>query len=794
MVGLGEMTAADTALVGGKNASLGEMISALGRSGIRVPDGFAVTAAAYWALLDANDLRPSIERLLGELTDDQGSLQRVGAEIRRLIATAEVPSTLRDEIAIGYGLVCTTAGIADVGVAVRSSATAEDLPEASFAGQHESFLNVSGVDAVVGAVRDCMASLFTDRAISYRDAQGFAQLQVALSVGVQRMVRSDLGAAGVMFTLDTETGFPDVIQIDAAWGLGETVVKGSVSPDRYTVFKPFLADSDLKPVISRSLGSKADKMIYAPGAARTTTVATTPNERNRFVLDIDEIVQLARWAVLIEDHYGRPMDIEWAKDGVTGELFIVQARPETVQTARKPATLMSYRLQRSGVRLTSGVAIGEGVAIGKVQRLASSDDIERFIPGSVLVTEMTDPDWVPIMRRAAAIVTDRGGRTSHAAIVSRELGLSAVIGTGDATSVLSEGQIVTVSCAEGNVGFVYEGASDVAATEIDLSLLPETSTRVMLNLGDPAAAMRWWRLGADGVGLARMEFIVGTHIKAHPMALAHPDQVDDERGRAEIAELTKGFDHPRDYFVETLAAGIAGIAAPMFPKPVIVRLSDFKTNEYASLIGGAQFEPIEANPMIGWRGASRYYDPGYRDGFRLECAAVRRVRDEMGFDNVIVMIPFCRTLREADLVLETMAAEGLQRGANNLSIYVMAEIPSNFLLAAEFCERFDGFSIGSNDLTQLVLGIDRDSARLAPNFDERNPAVVRLIRELIDTAHAHDRVVGLCGQAPSDHPEFARQLVEMGIDSISVTPDSFAAVRRAVATAEDGRATRKELR
>ena len=629
VVRLGEMTAADTALVGGKNASLGEMISALGDSGIRVPDGFAVTADAYWELLDANDLRPPIEQLLDELADDPSSLQRVGAEIRELIAASVVPNGLRAEIAASYQLVCADAGTVDVDVAVRSSATAEDLPEASFAGQHESYLNVSGVDAVIAAVRDCMSSLFTDRAISYRDTQGFAHMKVALSVGVQRMVRSDLGAAGVMFTLDTETGFPDVVQIDAAWGLGETVVKGTVSPDRYTAFKPFLADADLKPVISRTLGSKADKMIYATGATRTTTVDTDPSERDRFVLDIDEIVQLARWAVLIEDHYGRPMDIEWAKDGTTGELFIVQARPETVQTARKPATLMSYRLECSGARLTSGVAIGEGVAIGPVQRLDSSRDIERFTPGSVLVTEMTDPDWVPIMRKAAAIVTDRGGRTSHAAIVSRELGLSAVIGTGDATSVLADGQIVTVSCAEGHVGFVYEGASEVTATEIDLSGLPETSTRVMLNLGDPAAAMRWWRLGADGVGLARMEFIVSTHIKAHPMALAHLDDVHDERARAEIRNLAKGFDDPRAYFVETLAAGIAGIAAPMFPKPVIVRLSDFKTNEYATLIGGEQFEPTEANPMIGWRGASRYYDPGYRDGFRLECAAIRKVRDEI---------------------------------------------------------------------------------------------------------------------------------------------------------------------
>jgi pyruvate,water dikinase len=780
----GDLRASDVATVGGKNASLGEMYASLSKIGIRVPDGFAVTAEAYWAVLDANDLRTPIARLLDRFREDPATLQAVGAAIRELVEGARFPEELTGAIVDAYRSLARRAGVADLAVAVRSSATAEDLPEASFAGQHESFLNVSGDADVVDAVRACMASLFTDRAISYRDTNGFDHMKVALSVGVQRMVRSDSGSAGVMFTLDTETGFPDVVQIDASWGLGEAVVRGTVSPDRYTVFKPLLADGDLRPVISTALGEKAEKVVDDPGGAGTSTVATDEDERSRFVLTTDEVLQLARWAVAIEDHYGRPMDIEWAKDGRTNELFVVQARPETVQARRVRRTLTSYTLGSTGPLLASGIAIGAGVTTGPVQKITTSAEVATFTAGSVLVTEMTDPDWVPIMRRAAAIVTDRGGRTSHAAIISRELGVAAVIGAGDATSTLSDGQIVTVSCAEGEVGHVYEGAADVTEVEIDLDDLPASRTKVMLNLADPAGAMRWWQLGADGVGLARMEFIVGNHIKIHPMALADVDAVTDERVRDEIRRRCRGFDDPASFFVDTLAAGIAGIAAPMFPEPVIVRLSDFKTNEYATLIGGDQFEPAEANPMLGWRGASRYHDPGYRAGFALECAALRKVRDEMGFTNVVVMVPFCRTLAEADQVLAVMADEGLRRGDRGLQVFVMAEIPSNFLLAAEFCDRFDGFSIGSNDLTQLVLGIDRDSQRLAPQFDERNPAVLRLIRELVEVAHERGRVVGLCGQAPSDHPDFARLLADIGVDSISVTPDSFAAVRRAVALAE----------
>ena len=779
-----DLAATDTQTVGGKNASLGEMFSSLSGVGIRVPDGFAVTAAAYRAMLDANNLVAPIGQLLDDARTDPAALHSVGDAIRGLIAGATFPDELTTAIAAAYGRLSNEAGVADLGVAVRSSATAEDLPEASFAGQHESFLNVTGERGVLDAVRACMASLFTDRAISYRDTHGFEHLKVALSVGVQRMVRSDLGAAGVMFTLDTETGFPDVVQIDAAWGLGESVVKGTVSPDRYTVFKPLLAISGLRPLISRTLGEKAEKTVYNSEAGGTSSVGTDEEERGCFVLTSDEVLQLARWAVVIEDHYGRPMDIEWAKDGHTGELFIVQARPETVQARRLQATLTSYTLNSTGPRLVSGIAIGQRVAIGPVQKITSSAEVARFIPGSVLVTEMTDPDWVPIMRQAAAIVTNRGGRTSHAAIVSRELGVAAVIGTGDATAVLEDGQIVTVSCAEGEIGHIYAGAADYTEIEIKLDDLPGTRTKVMLNLGDPTAATRWWNLGADGVGLARTEFIVGSQIKVHPMALANIDAVADERTRDDIRRRCRGFESPPSFFVGCLAAGIAGIAMPLFPKPVIVRLSDFKTNEYAALIGGAQFEPSEANPMLGWRGASRYYDPGYRAGFALECEALRKVRDEMGFTNVVVMVPFCRTLDEADRVLAVMAEEGLRRGDNGLQVFVMAEIPSNFLLADEFCDRFDGFSIGSNDLTQLVLGIDRDSQRLAPQFDERNAAVMALIKELVEVAHRRGRVVGLCGQAPSDHPDFAQLLVEIGIDSISVTPDSFVAVRQAVSRAE----------
>ena len=775
----------DVATVGGKNASLGELVAHLSEAGIRVPDGFATTANAYWAFLDANDLRGFVAAEMARLSSG-APLQEVGAAIRERFARASIPPNLAEEFTDAYRRLSDQTGREWVDVAVRSSATAEDLPEASFAGQQESFLNVRGVDALLDACRRCFASLFTDRAINYREDHGFDHLKVALSIGVQHMVRSDLSGAGVMFSIDTESGFPDSVLINASWGLGETVVSGLVDPDEYSVFKPLLDEPDLTPIISKTRGRKERKTVYAehtPTGSGTHTVDTTPQERATYMLDDAEILQLARWAVAIEQHYGMPMDMEWAKDGVTGELFMVQARPETVQSRRTSTMLRTFQLTGKGRRLAKGLAIGDSIATGVVCRLDSPEEIDRFVDGGILVTRITDPDWEPIMKRAAAIVTDHGGRTSHAAIVSRELGVTAVVGAGDATDSLAEGTAVTVSCAEGDQGYVYAGTLDYVEHELDLAELPDTRTEVLLNLANPAAALRWWRLPAGGVGLARLEFIVNNHVKVHPMALVRFDDLDDDL-RKQVAAVTEGYDDLPEYFVQVLAYGIAKIAASRWPDPVIVRTSDFKTNEYARLVGGAPFEPAEENPMLGWRGASRYYSDGYREGFALECRALRRVRDEMGLTNVVVMIPFCRTLAEADRVLDVMRSEGLERGRNGLEVYVMAEIPANITLASEFAERFDGFSIGSNDLTQLTLGVDRDSAALAELFDESDPAVTLSIERLIADAHRAGRKVGLCGQRPSDDPEFARFLVRAGIDSVSVTPDSFLAVKQNVEAAE----------
>jgi pyruvate,water dikinase len=780
---LSDLGSDDTGRVGGKNASLGEMIGSLGAAGIRVPGGFATTAAAYWAFLDANDLRRRLSDKLAELGPEGGNLAAVGDAVRTMIREAEFPDDLAAAVREHYAGMRREAGREDLDVAVRSSATAEDLPEASFAGQLETFLNIRGDDALLDACKDCFASLFTDRAIAYRAEHGFDHMKVALSVGVQRMVRSDKGGSGVMFSIDTDTGFPGAVLINAAWGLGETVVQGMVEPDEYHVFKPLLDDERLMPIIEKSLGSKKSKMIYGEGGS-SHTVDTAEEERGRFVLEDAEIVRLGRWAKAIEEHYGKPMDMEWAKDGETGELFIVQARPETVQSQKAGGSFRSYKLKETGERLAAGLAVGDSIASGKVCRLSSPDEIDRFEEGAVLVTGMTDPDWVPIMKQAAAIVTDEGGRTSHAAIVSRELQLTAVVGTGDATTALEDGQEVTVSCAEGEEGVIYKGDLDYEVEEIDLSAIPETRTRVMVNVGNPAAAYRWWRLPADGVGLARMEFVIGNMIKAHPLALLHFDELEDEDAKDRIAELTRAYPGKAEYFVERLAQGLARVAAVYHPKPVIVRMSDFKTNEYAELIGGAPYEPAENNPMLGWRGASRYYEGAYREGFGLECRAIAKARNEIGLKNLVVMIPFCRTLEEADRVLETMADEGVERGKDGLEVYVMCEIPSNVILAAEFAERFDGFSIGSNDLTQLVLGVDRDNDRLSHLFDERNDAVTRFIARLIADARQAGAKTGLCGQAPSDHPDFAGFLVRAGINSISVTPDSFLTVKQRVAEAE----------
>ncbi len=782
----------DVARVGGKNASLGEMVQRLAAKQIAVPPGFATTADAFWRYVDANALRETISETLADLDSGKATLAEAGDAIRRAFLRGTWPAETADAIRAAYRTLCQRIGKPDAAVAVRSSATAEDLPDASFAGQQESFLNIAGEAALLDACRRCYASLFTDRAISYRAAKGFDHMKVALSVGVQQMVRADLGGAGVMFSIDTETGFPRTVLINAAWGLGENVVQGTVDPDEYVVFKPLLADRGLCPIIEKTRGEKAQKMIYGrPGEAPTRNVPTSGVERDAYVLGDDDILTLARWACAIEDHYGCPMDMEWARDGETGALYVVQARPETVQSLREASAFKTYRIGKKGRALVTGLSIGDAVVAGRCCLIESPKDIDRFVDGAILVTKTTDPDWVPIMKRAAAIVTDHGGRTSHAAIVSRELGLPAVVGTGDATHVLHSEQDITVSCAEGDQGFVYEGTVEFSVDELNISDLPKTRTKVMLNLANPAAAFRWWRLPTDGVGLARMEFVVNNHIKIHPMALVHFDRLTDTKAKEEIAALTRVYDDKTEYFVDRLARGLARIAAAHHPNPVIVRMSDFKTNEYANLLGGAQFEPKEENPMLGFRGASRYYSPRYKEGFALECRAIRRLRAEMGFKNVIVMIPFCRSVAEADRVLAVMAENGLQRGADGLQVYVMCEIPSNVILASEFAKRFDGFSIGSNDLTQLTLGVDRDSAELAGLFDEQDAAVKWMIRSVIAEAHKAGAKVGLCGQAPSDHPEFAEFLVECGIDSISVTPDSFVAVRRRVARAEGAGATRK---
>jgi pyruvate,water dikinase len=780
-----EVTRDDVPSVGGKNASLGEMIVRLTEKGVRTPPGFATTAQAFRLFIEQNALRDAIGSTLAELDAGSLTLAEAGATIRRAILRGEWPGEIAEQIVDYYRALGKRIGKDEPDVAVRSSATAEDLPNASFAGQQETYLNIRGERALLDACRRCYASLFTDRAIAYREAQGFDHMQVALSVGVQIMARSDIGGAGVMFSLDTETGFDEVVLIDAAWGLGENVVQGAVDPDQYVVFKPFLANPSLTPIIEKKRGDKLVKMIYATGGDRPTrNVPTSKAEREAFVLSDEDILTLSRWACLIEAHYGRPMDMEWAKDGETGLLFIVQARPETVQSRRVASALKTYRLRDKGRALVSGLAIGDAVASGEICVIEDVRDIGRFVDGAILVTRTTDPDWAPIMKRAAAIVTEHGGRTSHAAIVSRELGLPAIVGAPDATRLLHDQQVVTLSCAEGDTGFVYEGVAEVEVEELDLSAIPQTRVSVMLNLADPAAAFRWHRLPSGGVGLARMEFVVNNHIKIHPMALVHYDTLKDEEAKRRIAEATVGYEDKTEFFVERLAHALGRIAASVHPRPVIVRMSDFKTNEYADLIGGREFEPREENPMIGFRGASRYYSPRYREGFALECRAIKRLRETMGFTNVVVMIPFCRAVKEADRVLETMAANGLTRGENGLEVYVMCEIPSNVILAKEFAARFDGFSIGSNDLTQLTLGVDRDSAELAELFDEQDAAVKWMIRTVIAAAREAGAKVGLCGQAPSDHPAFAEFLVECGIDSISVTPDSFVAVKRHVAKAE----------
>jgi pyruvate,water dikinase len=777
----------DIPSVGGKNASLGEMVRELTARGVRVPGGFAVTADAYRHFLGEARLDAVIKKTLTGLdTRDLENLRRRGAQIRQAIVSAALPADLERAIAEAYDrLNGRAADSADpshsphpIDVAVRSSATAEDLPDASFAGQQETYLNVQGRQALLDACKRCFASLFTDRAISYRTDKGFDHFKVALSIGVQRMVRSDLATSGVMFSIDTESGFPDVVLINAAYGLGENVVQGSVNPDEYYVFKPTLK-AGFRPILQKMAGTKEFKLVYDVGGSKMVrNVPVPPDDRARFAISDDEILTLARWACVIEEHYsakkGRPtpMDMEWAKDGVTGELFIVQARPETVQSQKPRDEIDIYHLTRKGRVLVSGRSVGEKIGVGPVRVIKSVEHIDRFKPGEVLVTDKTDPDWEPIMKQAAAIVTNRGGRTCHAAIVSRELGLPAVVGAGQATERLQDGLPVTVSCAEGETGRVYEGELPFEVERINLKGLTRPATKVMMNLANPQEAFGLSFIPNDGIGLAREEFIISTWIKIHPLALVHYDRLDDPEVKGTIDRLTAGYDDKAQFFVDRLAQGVGMIAAAFYPKDVIVRLSDFKTNEYANLIGGRPYEPVEENPMLGFRGASRYYNPRYRDGFALECRAMKKVRDEMGLTNVKLMIPFCRTIEEGRLVQAEMAKQGLTRGENGLEVYVMCEIPSNVILADAFAELFDGFSIGSNDLTQLTLGVDRDSEIVAPLFDERNEAVKSMVAAVITAAKAKGRKIGICGQAPSDYPEFARFLVEQGIDSISLNPDA----------------------
>jgi pyruvate,water dikinase len=779
---LEEVSLARVAEVGGKNASLGEMIRELGAAGIRVPPGFALTAAAFRAHLTRNRLEAAVYAPLEGLDiGDVEKLAEAAEGIRERIRRAPLPAEITREVERAYAELSARCGEAETDVAVRSSATAEDLPGASFAGQQETYLNVRGREALLRAVVDCMASLFTDRAIVYRVHSGFEHRAVALSVGVQKMVRSDLGSAGVAFTLDTESGSREVVLINAAFGLGETVVKGRIDPDEFWVHKETLRRG-FRPIIRRQRGDKRVKLVYAEGGSRSVVEVPVPAPQQlRFALSDDEVLALARWALRIEEHYGRPMDIEWARDGQTGELFVVQARPETVHAQRSAPALRVYRLRERARVLARGRAVGSSIGAGPVRIVRTKDELAAFRDGEVLVAEMTDPDWEPALRRAAAIATDRGGRACHAAIVARELGLPCVVGTGSATRDLRDGHNVTVSCAEGDEGRVYEGLLRFEREEIDPAKLPAPRVPVQLNFGNPEIAFAAAQLPSAGVGLARIEFIVSSWVGVHPMALAHPERVSDPDARARIRKLTAGYASPAELLVDRLASGVAQIAAAFHPRPVLVRFSDFKTNEYAGLVGGRDFEPVEANPMLGFRGASRYYDERYRDGFALECAALRRVREEMGLANVRLMIPFCRTLGEARKVLAELERNGLRRGRDGLEVWVMCEIPNNVLLADELSELFDGFSIGSNDLTQLTLGIDRDSELLAPLFDERDPGVARFIRMVIEAAHRRGRPVGFCGQAPSDHPEFAAFLVEAGIDSISVTPDSLAEVVRACA-------------
>ncbi|WP_250630075.1 phosphoenolpyruvate synthase [Rhodoflexus caldus] len=761
----------DVALVGGKNASLGEMFNQLAPLGIQIPDGFAVTAEAYWYFIEQNGLKEKLAQTLAQLdTAHLENLSEVGQKCRELVALGKIPDAVAQQVRHSLNALGSSE---ELSFAVRSSATAEDLPTASFAGQHDSFLNMQGEEAVIAAVHRCYVSLFNDRAIKYRVDNGFEHMHVALSVGVQRMVRSDKGSAGVAFTLDPESGFDKVIYITSAWGLGENIVQGAVNPDEFYIFKPSVAQGK-NALISRKLGAKENKMIYSRGTERPiTNVETSPQERGVYSISNADVEMLGRWCYAIEQHYQMPMDIEWAKDGITGELFIVQARPETVHAQKQAINIKEYKLRAKAKPLCKGKAVGSAIASGRVCIVHSLADAGKIRQGDIIVADITNPDWNALLRKAICIVTNKGGRTSHASIVARELGIHAVVGTGDATHKLHDGQIVTVSCAEGDEGYVYDGQLEWEEKVIDFQQIPETCTEPMFILADPNRAFHLARYPNKGVGLLRMEFIISNSIRVHPMALVKFHELASFNDKKAIEAITAQYSDKKKYFIEKLSEAVAMVAAAFYPKDVIVRMSDFKSNEYAQLIGGKPFEPEEENPMLGFRGASRYYHERYREGFGLECEAMRIVRDEMGLTNVKLMIPFCRTIAEGKKVLETMQSYGLERGKNGLEVYVMAEIPSNVILAREFAEIFDGFSIGSNDLTQLTLGIDRDSAIINDLFDENNEAVRAMLASVIQAAKAAGRKIGLCGQAPSDYPAFAQFLVEQGIDSISFTPDAL---------------------
>ena len=789
---LDEVGISDIGLVGGKNASLGEMIRALDSKGIRVPSGFAITAEGYRYFVEAAGLDRQIRSILGDLdTHDMRGLASRGARVRKAITDAALPPALEQEIVQAYASMEEEYG-AEVDVAVRSSATAEDLPDASFAGQQETYLNVKGQQELLVKVRRCFASLFTNRAISYRQDKGFDHFDVYLSVGVQKMVRSDLACSGVIFSIDTESGFRDAVYITGAYGLGENVVQGTVNPDQFYVFKPTLHQG-YRAIIERTLGTKTKKLIYRATGRGTRQAPVARHDRNRFILNDDEILQLARWACIIEDHYGKPMDIEWAKDGLTGGLFILQARPETVHARQGGAVLTTYVLEQQGKLLLTGESVGMKIGQGKVHVIAHASEIDTFVEGEVLVTEMTDPDWEPVMKIAAAIITNQGGRTCHAAIVSRELGVPCVIGTGTGTRTLAKADAVTIDCSEGR-GKVYEGILKYRVDEVALNSVPRPRTRIMINVGIPDEAFIKGQIPNDGVGLAREEFIINSYIGIHPMALIEYDRLKERaQGDPRIARVVRAIDKRTEsykdksqFYIDNLAMGIAKIGAGFFPNDVIVRFSDFKTNEYANLVGGYLYEPVESNPMIGWRGASRYYDERFKPAFGMECAAIKLVRNDMGLVNVKVMVPFCRTPKEGRLVIEVMREFGLVQGENGLEVYMMCEVPSNVTLADEFADVFDGFSIGSNDLTQLMLGIDRDSETLSKISDERDEAVMRVVKRTIDFAHAHKppRKVGICGQAPSDFPEFAEYLVQCGIDSMSLNSDVVLRTRIRVADLE----------